>query len=222
MKSLHEQCLLLMGSRESSYSTFFDTREDIIYQECLQKNETSVCRYILHKRKLVSFFYGDMEAAAEFFEMGSEYPSGANGRLSHISLGVVIDGLIAFYFARKHREDECRWTNIGEAVMDLTRHWAKNSEWNFINKLYLLEAEVFFLRNDESKALEKYEQSIKAARDHHFIHEEGLAFERAASFHLQCGRKGEALACYTQAKKCYQSWGANGIVCCLERTIQNL
>lgn len=207
-----------MGSTESSYATFFESREDIFYQESLRNSETSLCRYILHKRKFVAFFYGDMDAAAESFERGSEYPIGANGRLSHISLGVVIDGMIAFFFARKRPEEE-RWKNIGEAVIDLVRHWVESSYWNFSNKLFLLEAESFFLKNEEARAIEKYEQSIKAAHDHHFIHEEGLAYEKFARFHLHFGRTGEALVSFTQAKKCYQNWGAHGLANNIERTI---
>ncbi len=79
-------------------------------------------------------------------------------------------------------------------------------------QLYLLEAEYYFWKNDDAKALEKYEQSIKAAHDHHFIHEEGLANYKAAKFHLHYARNGEALVCFTQAKKCYKKWGAHGLV----------
>jgi len=224
---LHEQILILMGSKESSFSIFFNSQEDTIYQDALEKNEISTCRYILFKRKFVAFFYGDMDAAAVVFEMGSDQQGqekeiGANGRLSHTSLSTVMDGLIAFFFARKHRDDESRWRNIGEAVTDLTKVWAKNSDWNFTNKLFLLEAEHYFLNNDEAKALQKYEQSIQAARDHRFIHEEGLAFERAARFHVYYGRNAEALVCFTQSKRCYQTWGADGLVNHIERTILNL
>lgn len=220
---LHDQILTLIGSSESSYSTFYDSPEDAVYQEALQTGEAKTIRYILYKRKYLSFMYGDMDTAAELFEMGCRCPKGASyGRLSHITISVIIDGLIAFFFARKHREDEKRWQNIGEAVIDLTRQWTNNSEWNFSNKLYLLEAENYFFKEDEIKALEKYEQSIKAAHDHHFIHEEGLAFERAARFHLHYGRNGEALVCFTQAKKCYKNWGAHGLVINIERTILKL
>jgi hypothetical protein len=34
-----------------------------------------------------------------------------------VVVGTFVDGLIAFYFARKHRSDEAKWTAIGEDVM---------------------------------------------------------------------------------------------------------
>ncbi len=130
-----EQILVLMGSGESSYSTFLDCTEDTFYNNSCQRSEIGLCRYVMYKRKLVAFFYDDMEAAARAFELGAQYPIGANGRLSHITLSVVLDGLIAFYFARMHRQDESRWQNIGEAVIDLARQWEKSSSWNFSNKV---------------------------------------------------------------------------------------
>jgi len=219
--TLHDLILRLIDSKESSYSIFFDSQEEALYQEGLE-SDISICRYILLKRKFHAFFNGDMDAAAQFLEMSSGYPTGPNGRSSHLTSGVVLDGLIAFHFARKEQENEIRWRNIGEDVIDLTRQWAKSSNWNFSNKLYLLEAEYFFLEDDETRALAKYEQSIKAASDHHFIHEEGLAFERAARFHLHYGRNEEALVCLSQTKKCYKSWGAHGLVNYIERTVAEL
>ena len=32
-------------------------------------------------------------------------------------VAIFIDGLIAFYFARKHRSDEAKWRAIGEDVL---------------------------------------------------------------------------------------------------------
>mmetsp|Transcript_22604 Transcript_22604/g.49001 ORF Transcript_22604/g.49001 Transcript_22604/m.49001 type:complete len:889 (-) Transcript_22604:208-2874(-) len=219
---LHDLILRFMGSKEISYSIFFDTNEEAFYQEGLEKSLMSLCRYILHKRKFLAFFNGDMDVSAESFEIASRYYTGTNARLSHFAISTVIDGLIAFFFARKHQGNENRWRKTGEAVVNLTRQWATNSNWNFINKLYLLEAEHFFLNNEDTKATEKYKQSIKAAHDHHFIHEEGLAFERAAWFHLHYGRHGEALVSFTESKKCYEKWGAHGLVNYIERTILNL
>ena len=34
-----------------------------------------------------------------------------------VVVGTFVDGLIAFYFARKHRSDEAKWTAIGEDAM---------------------------------------------------------------------------------------------------------
>jgi len=45
------------------------------------------------------------------------------------------------------------------------------------NKVLLLEAEYFASKCNRNSAKEKYEASIKSARDHGFVHEQGLAYE---------------------------------------------
>jgi tetratricopeptide (TPR) repeat protein len=219
---IHEVALKLMGAPEKSYSLFFDTTEERMFIEAREQNTISLCRFILFKRKYVAFFLGQMNAAADFFEMGLNFPIGGNGRLVSIIVGVFIDGLIAFYYARKHRSDENRWAEIGNGVINLMEVWAKASDWNFSNKLFLLQAEYFFLQGDERAALQKYNASIKSAQDHRFIHEEGLAHERLASFHHHYHRRGEAITCFNAAKRCYENWGAQAVVQRVERTIAKL
>jgi len=219
---IHEIALKLMGSSEKSYALFYDTTEERLFTDGREQSTISLCRFILFKRKYVAFFLGQMNAAADFFELGLSFPIGGNGRLVNIIVGVFIDGLIAFYYARKRRYDETRWTEIGIGVLNLMEVWAKASDWNFSNKLFLLRAECFFLRGDERAALQMYNASIKAAQDHRFIHEEGLAHEKLASFHDHYGRRGEALACFNAAKRCYENWGAQAVVQRVERTIPML
>ena len=220
---IHEVALKLMGSSEKSYASFYDTTEERMFIDGREQSNISLCRFILFKRKYVAFFLGQMHAAADFFELGLSFPIGGNGRLVNIIVGVFIDGLIAFYYARKRRSDENRWTEIGNGVLALMEVWAKEgSDWNFSNKLFLLQAECFFLRGDERAALQKYNASIKSAQDHRFIHEEGLAHERLASFHDHYGRRSEALICFNAAKRCYEHWGAQAVVQRVERTIAKL
>lgn len=76
------------------------------------------------------------------YELSMRYPTGAVGRLTGVLVTVFIDGLIGFFFARKHREDERKWTNVGLDAIQSFRKWVENSHWNFANKLYLLEVRV--------------------------------------------------------------------------------
>ena len=219
---IHEVALKLIGSSEKSCALFFDTTEERIFTDAREKKQMGLCRAILLRRKYVAFFLGQMSAAADFFELSLSFPIGGNGRLISIIVSVFIDGLIAFYYARKRRSDENRWTEIGNGVLNLMKVWVKASDWNFSNKLFLLQAESFFLRGEERSALKKYNDSIKAAQDHRFIHEEGIAHERLASFHYHYGRRVEALASFNAAKECYENWGAQAVVHRVEKTIAKL
>ena len=130
-----------------------------------------------------------------------------------------IDGLIGFYFARKHREDEAKWADLGVNTIDALQSWLPSSEWNFSNKLSLLKAEYYFLKGEEGQAMFFYQASIKSAHDHRFIHEEGLAEEKLAAYLLHKGKLDAALVHYTNAKQCYELWGANALVKQVEKAI---
>jgi tetratricopeptide (TPR) repeat protein len=140
------------------------------------------------------------------------------GRTSLFFASVFFDGLIALYFARKHRKDEAKWTEAAENAIELMKKWAKSSSWNFSNKLYLLQAEYFFLKDDE-RAYACYKTSIKKAREHKFNHEEGLAHEKLATYLLHKNHHDEALQYFQNAKKCYAIWGATVLVQRVEKAI---
>jgi hypothetical protein len=127
--------------------------------------------------------------------------------------------MISFYFARKRRGDEARWAAIGEEVISSLQQWSLLSSWNFANKLYLLEAEYYFLKENEQKTMACYNASIKAASDHRFYHEEGLAHEKAATYLLHKSNHDAALEYFTNAKKCYEMWGAHALVSRVEKAI---
>ncbi len=133
-------------------------------------------------------------------------------------VNTFIDGLIGLYFARKHRDDEAKWTNVAETAIALVSKWAKTCPWNCSNKLSLLQAEYYFLK-DDNRAHGCYKASIKQAREHRFNHEEGLAHEKLATYLLHKNKHDEALQNFKDAKKCYATWHACVLVQRVEKAI---
>ena len=64
-----------------------------------------------------------------------------------------------------------------------------------------------------------YDASIKAAHEHHFIHEEGLAEEKLATFLVRKSKHSEALTHFMRAKQCYESWGDHVVVKRIEKAM---
>jgi len=135
---------------------------------------------------------------------------------------IFIDGMIGFFVARKQCEDETKWTHIGLDAIATFRKWIKNSEWNFANKLNLLEGEFYFWKGDSERAIISYNNSIKAAHEHRFVNEEGLAEEKLAAFFLHESRHDEAICHLNNAKKCYEAWGAKVLVDRVNKAIKML
>jgi len=86
---------------------------------------------------------------------------------------------------------------------------AANSEWNFMNKLRLLEAEQQSITQRHFLAIDLYDASIQSAKKSGFIHEQGLAYEKAGFYFKNKGSNNEkALEYFKQAVECYEEWGS--------------
>ncbi len=77
----------------------------------------------------------------------------------------------------------------------------KSSEWNFYNKLYLLEAESYLSGKDDKRNIIHYHASIRAAHEHHFVHKEGLAEEMISTYLFHKGKHGDAKEHFANAWK---------------------
>ena len=195
------------ASKDDIYH-LFNTTEDIILNE---QKDRRCCMLIWVNRKFSFIYNGDMDGAVQSYKESLCHPFGPLARplktMPHI-MSVFTDGLIGFFEARKHQQDEQKWSALGRRALEIFQRWNRLSIWNFSNKLHLLEAEEFFLKGN-SLALEKYQASIAAAHDHHFTHEEGLAYSKLGCYHAVQGQDAAAKQCFKQADMCFRRWGAH-------------
>lgn len=80
------------------------------------------------------------------------------------------------------------------------------SEWNFQNKLSLLEAELLSVQR-KKEAETNYKNAIRRAQTSKFTHEEALACELAGKHYERNMNKDTARNLYAQAERCYRDWG---------------
>ena len=88
---------------------------------------------------------------------------------------------------------------------------ASHAETNFTNKLELLEAERYGLAagHESIVALHAYNKAIISAQKAGFLHEQGLACEKAGSYCKRMKDNENALAYFNQALECYEKWGSS-------------
>lgn len=99
--------------------------------------------------------------------------------------------------------------------------WSQHSEWNFRNKVLLIEAEMYNAQKDYEKAAVCYEASVKAAGEHRFIHEEAIANELAGMFYLDRGLHQKSHEYFTRSIECFEQWGAHAMVRRLQESIRS-
>jgi PAS domain S-box-containing protein len=90
--------------------------------------------------------------------------------------------------------------------------WASNCPENFANRAALVAAEIARIEGREMDALRLYEQAIQSSRENGLVHNEGLAYERAAEFCRAHGFDSFTDSHLRKARDCYARWGADGKV----------
>ncbi|HEY4352428.1 MAG TPA: GAF domain-containing protein, partial [Paraburkholderia sp.] len=100
--------------------------------------------------------------------------------------------------------------------------WASNCPATFANRVALVGAEMARVDGRDMEALRLYEEAIRLAREGGFIHNEALAYERAARFSTARSLPTVAEAYLRHARRCYLSWGADGKVRQLDQRYPHL
>ena len=88
--------------------------------------------------------------------------------------------------------------------------WAANCPENFENRAALVGAEIARIEGRALDAMDLYEQAIRSARAHCFVHNEAVANELAGRFYLDRGLEKNGYAHLHDARVCYALWGADG------------
>ncbi|MFM0232093.1 trifunctional serine/threonine-protein kinase/ATP-binding protein/sensor histidine kinase [Paraburkholderia sediminicola] len=90
--------------------------------------------------------------------------------------------------------------------------WANNCPENFADRAALIAAEIARLEGHDSDAMRLYEQAIRSAREHDFVQNEAIAYERASAFYRTRGFETFADTYMRKARDCFARWGADGKV----------
>ncbi|KAL7427037.1 hypothetical protein ACHAXH_001319 [Discostella pseudostelligera] len=161
----------------------------------------------------------NMDKALKCTDLYFEHFGSKHLQMAYIYIfNVFYDGLINFHFAG--RTGDGRYRERGENALSQLRDWLRHSDWNFQNKFLLLNAEHYKITNDFINAATYYNESINAAKQHKFIHEEAMANELAGIFYSEQGIYPQSLSYFKQAVECYRKWGASVIARELEIRIE--
>lgn len=96
--------------------------------------------------------------------------------------------------------------------LKLLKKWSKYGSVNFLNKYYMLAAELARIEGNQSKAEEYYNKAIKLSQKNTYINEEALATELAGKYYVSIAAKKFAKVYLTDAYYCYLKWGCVGKV----------
>jgi PAS domain S-box-containing protein len=177
---------------------------------------------VLCSRTMLQYLFGDYRAAIASGKEAEAYEGGALGlyyRVNH-----------SFYYALSLlaiNETEAgakqpEYLDSAHTHVDRLRRWAALAPMNFVHKLALVEAEQARARGENGRAIERYNDAIRLAREHDHLMDEALICEREAAFYSALGRNDIAEVSLRKALDSYRSWGALRKVEVLERRFKPL
>ncbi|MGZ3237189.1 MAG: AAA family ATPase, partial [Burkholderiaceae bacterium] len=187
-----------------SYGLAFEKHE---FQYLRRKEGITGFCFLLMKLVLLYLFH-EYDEAIKFAPMASAATRFTTG--SHLMVTVnLYDSLVhlARLEAMMCNERTAALRHVKKNQKKL-RHWANHAPANYLNKWYLVDAEMARCSGDVTRAMKSYEQAIRLAKENQFIHEEALAKELAGEFYLALGMEFNARFYLKQAQHAYRRWGA--------------
>jgi len=121
----------------------------------------------------------------------------------------------------KKKTNALRRKEVDE-VIALMKIAASHADSNFRNKVELLEAEKYGLDARHSQAVRLYDAAIASAKNSRFIHEQGLACEKAGFYYKKIRDVRNAFDYFQQARGCYEEWGSRVKVEFIRRELDGL
>jgi len=194
------------GTLGEAFNELINSEDDIL-QYALSTGKTGVVQGVRFNKLFLAYWFKEYREAAEVAEL---YASCLMMPLIDIQFSFY-SGLTAYHFAR-YLPNEPRWVAIGGKALSSFKYWKSHSTWNWENKFFLLEAECHFSKGETEKARLNYRLAIESARKHKFVHEEGLANELCSTFHATIGNADKAKSHISEARACYQKWGAYALI----------
>ena len=193
----------LMGETDDPTQLSYGGRD--LLDDILETQSKNARNTYYFARMILAYMFGRYDLAAA---MATEYRSSSvllrNARLVN---EIFYLALIALASADDASKVDAR-QSASEALTKL-EGWVGTSEWNHLHKVKFLQAEIAVHDGNYENAAALYDEAIRIAGEHRFVHEQALASERCGMFFSSKMSNAQTAATYfTQAAEAYMRWGA--------------
>ncbi|MEO1375104.1 MAG: AAA family ATPase [Cyanobacteria bacterium J06635_10] len=192
----------------------FDERKMLPFLQKTQ-NFTSLSALFIMKTVL-SYLFKDYEQAVTHAHSAAKYKQGVAGLFLSSQLPFYDSLALLAMYPNSNEQIKKENLELVEANQRQMYLWASHAPMNFQHKYDLVEAEKARVLGQSWQAEQLYERAIRGAKQYEFVHEEALAYERAAEFYLAVDREEIGQFYLKNAHHCYTRWGAKAKVKQLE------
>ena len=207
---IHRQVILnLLGYSEDPChlgGPAYDERRMLPIHE--QSKDMSALHIANFYKLYLNYYFQDYRKAFEYSLIAGQSVEGSlsTPRQPLFVFYSTLAGLAVFSeLSKGERKKILKQTRVNLKSM---KRWTDYAPANYSHKLCLMQAELSRVLGEEQQATDAYERATALARDNGYVNEEALAYEIGARFHFSMGRTGIAKGYLTEARYCYQRWGA--------------
>jgi len=206
---IRQVILNLMGKTEKPYRLVGECyNEETMLPIHMAANDNAAI-FIVHLHKtILNYLFYRFDDAVENIIVSETYIDGVKGR-PHVPIFYFYDSLTKLaVFPDVQESRQKQILKKIAANQKKMKKWADHAPMNFLHKFYLVEAERCRIVGKDTKAIEFYNQAVRLAQKHEYINEKALANELAARFYLEKEEDKLAGKYMTDARYCYNRWGA--------------
>ena len=183
--------------------------QDAVLNRAIERNYVAAGLQVHRLRIYLAYLFRLNLLAGELLESMMENFS--TRKIPNIGLVQVrfLTGLVAAMMART--KDPAKWMPIADACREKIQVWSEASQWNYKHMLRFIEAEIAYSKGHHEEAKATYDDSIRLAGEHRFIHDQALCLERAGMYHeaVSGGSSTLTLKYLSKAQDLYIKWGAH-------------
>jgi predicted ATPase/signal transduction histidine kinase len=210
--------LLNKASQKCLLSGEFINEEEALIN--FHKNNNLLAIFSIYYAKcLICYLFKDYKSSLEYAITGANYSGFIQGDIiftqHNFYYSLALLAQYRYICSHPNVADETEQQQYLKQVainQDKMQYWAHHCPMNYQHKYDLIEAEKARVLEQIFTAMEYYDRAIKGAREHEYIQEEAIAYERAAEFYFSIGREEIAQLYMKNAYRCYARWGANAKV----------
>ncbi|MBD0345913.1 MAG: response regulator, partial [Coleofasciculus sp. Co-bin14] len=181
------------------------------------KNNTEWLLFITYLAKTIVFYcLNQCDRAVEAATLGDKYAESSAAYLVSAQHNFYYSLALLALYPKVDLNRQQQYLEKVASNQERMKQWADYAPENYQHKYELVEAEKARVLGNVMDAMELYDRAIQGAREQGFIHEEAIAYERAAEFYASLGRVEFSQFYLKNAYQCYTSWGATAKVKALE------
>ena len=190
--------------------------------ELIKANNRVAISFIYLGKSFLYYLFKDYVRALDNARLTAQYKENLIGTIQLTQHNLYYSLALLARYPNVAKDEQKQYLKKVVSYQKQMKKWATHSPCNFQHKYELVEAEKARVLGQETNAMALYDSAIAGAKENGYVHEEAIANELAAEFHLGRGSEKIAKTYMTEAYYGYIRWGAKAKVKDLEERYPQL